>query len=316
MKGKRYLIGVLSMVTSRPKTSNPITIRNAIIRGKALRLDMLIGPEWSLCSSSATRCKSNKESTHDKVLSRLASKGWVETSNSDHEKNVHNTAPLLRSRTFSARDANDLYRQMHNTRHYRELPEDVPYSPREAVRVINALRNATKGSDMVVMPGTMMIYTNSGRLYNVMPVVSNGKLIYSVLKYNDGGSSLFNLGGILKFMHGRSHGYTFKHDGIQFGIEICADSCSLARTTSQNGSKGLDIQILSSCGDRYTISALRRGGYFICSDGTGDGYTRVETSNRKPISPSLVDDDNLIVYSTSMLLHRRREETRRKDRET
>jgi hypothetical protein len=198
----------------------------------------------------------------------------------------------------------------------RKLQCEKPYSPREALKVINALRNATKGSDMVVMPGTMMIYTNSGRLYNVMPVVSNGKLIYSVLKYNDGGSSLFNLGGILKFMHGRSHGYTFKHDGIQFGIEICADSCSLARTTSQNGSKGLDIQILSSCGDRYTISALRRGGYFICSDGTGDGYTRVETSNRKPISPSLVDDDNLIVYSTSMLLHRRREETRRKDRET
>jgi predicted amidohydrolase len=100
--------------------------------------------------------------------------------------------------------------------------DNIPYSPREALKVIDALCDATKGSDMVVMPGTMMVYTQSDRLYNVMPVVSNGKLIYSVLKYVNGGSSDFALGG-LKFESGRERGAVFEHGGIKFGVEICAD---------------------------------------------------------------------------------------------
>ena len=191
------------------------------------------------------------------------------------------------SSTFSVRDYMSVLSPREALDYWRG---NIPYSPREALKVIDALCDATKGSDMVVMPGTMMVYTQSDRLYNVMPVVSNGKLIYSVLKYVNGGSSDFALGG-LKFESGRERGAVFEHGGIKFGVEICADRGGLESKLDGCDEKDKpDIQVLSSCGADKTVWAAKEDGYLLCSDGCGQevyAITHTKGRNRtETISPS------------------------------
>jgi hypothetical protein len=141
-----------------------------------------------------------------------------------------------------------------------------------------------------------------------MPVVSNGKLIYSVLKYNDGGSSRFSLYGKLRFESGRGEGAIFEHNGIKLGVEICADAGSLRRRVYEAVNKDEriqnssishyyklftdeeirnkykpDIQVLSSCGADSTEFIAKKGGYILCSNGysgKSEVYSRSYTKDQ------------------------------------
>ncbi len=193
---------------------------------------------------------------------------------------------------FAPRDAVNLFAAV-----YPDVPKTaikrsrLPYSPREARKLINIIKDITKGSNAIVMPGTMMIYTNGKNLYNVMPVFRDGKVIYSVFKNEDGGSCKFDLDGALHLCApGRdsedARVSTFKQNGLHFGVEICADR-GLLRT--KVAPRSLDVQVLSSCGlDDTETDALKNDGYQICSDGqsglsyvsTKDGTERLPPLNK------------------------------------
>ena len=63
---------------------------------------------------------------------------------------------------------------------------------------------------------------------------------------------------------------TFKHAGLHFGIEICADHCNQALVKACAGSEEeVDVQILVSCGMRLFSDSIaaRKGGVAIHIDG-------------------------------------------------
>jgi predicted amidohydrolase len=183
------------------------------------------------------------------------------------------------------------------TKFYPANPWRLPYSPREARKIINLLKDATKGSDMIVMPGTMMIYTSALKLYNVMPVFRDGKVIYSVFKNKDGCSTEYNLDGTLKLAlqaQGKKRVSSFECAGIKFGVEICADRGLLA---SSLPSRSLDIQVLSSSGVCYTETlALKETGYVVCADGN-TASSNVRTATNWPADARLRIYDELDVYT-------------------
>jgi hypothetical protein len=149
-----------------------------------------------------------------------------------------------------------------------------PYSPRETRQILEKLRAASKGSKMLIVPGTLMVYTASGRLYNLLPIFGDGKLMYSYIKRTDGGSKDYNLQRY-KLQFGKKSG-VFTYGGLKFGVEVCRDAfaCGLY----ERGVRNLDVQILSSAGNSYTTAAINDSGITICVDGK---CSRVTNANIK-----------------------------------
>lgn len=61
--------------------------------------------------------------------------------------------------------------------------------------------------------------------------------------------------------------HIFKHDGLSFGIEICADHCT--GTLVKAAKKSVDVQVLVSCGmsfSRFNM-AVNKGGIAFHCDG-------------------------------------------------
>ena len=250
-----YKIGIIGLNTCVGTHDGSHKVLQCIKRAKRQNLDLLVGPEWSLMAFySSTKRLSPKE------IVDLYAENYPTAS----------TAPI-KSNSF------------------------LPYSPHEARKLINLLKKATKGSDMVVMPGTMMLYTNVRKLYNVMPIFKDGRLIYSVLKNSDGGSSDFDVRGLLSFKHPTpKRAYSFEENAIKFGIEICADTGTLAASLKPHS---LDIQVLSAAGVRKTdTDALKETGFLVCSDGAMDSDARYVRNARSVDIPASFMDDDLAVY--------------------
>jgi hypothetical protein len=62
---------------------------------------------------------------------------------------------------------------------------------------------------------------------------------------------------------------TYKHEGIEFGVEICADHGSKVLATT---GKKVDVQILISCGAKFMPSgmSLKEGGVAVQCEGSFD----------------------------------------------
>lgn len=234
-----YRVGVICNLQTTMR-GNPHVIAKVIKKAKKERLDLLVGPEWSL-----TAPKLPKDSTKYTIPVRE----YLSTN---------------RGR-FAAKDALEYFTQPVLQRH-----TQLPYSGRETTRILKILCEESRGSETLIMPGTIMVYTKAKKLYNVLPVIYNGHIIYSVFKYWDGGSTCFDLGGTLKYnddefkrsLIKRLNG-VFYHKGLKFGVEICADSGLLKKTYKVSD---LDIQILSAAGNSQTINVTNENGYVICAD--------------------------------------------------
>ena len=144
---------------------------------------------------------------------------------------------------------------------------ELPYSHEELKKLFYRLKNKTNGTEELVLAGTAVIYTKNRKIYNFLPVIYNGKVIFSTIKKTDGGTSFFNNGNYELIGRDYSIANTFEWKNLKIGIEICADSGTLY----QEGKRDLDLQILVSSGIRTTNLALKRGGYLICSDGIPKG---------------------------------------------
>ncbi len=240
MKYADYTVGVISMNSVFSGSGNPYIIRRSIKKAKEMDLDLLIAPEWGLMSRYSEKF-------------RMAPRDAKKLIPSDEQKLI-----------------NPAYIRL-------------PYSPREARSLISILEKDSKGSDMIIMPGSMMIYTDSKHMYNTMPVISNGNIVYSVIKNYDGGSksfspdkyigrkkAMFKLWPDSRNFNDFKKVSVFTQNGINFGVEVCADAGVLGKST---GKDSLDIQVLISAGSRWTdLTALKKSGYVIFCD--GDPYKR------------------------------------------
>jgi hypothetical protein len=147
--------------------------------------------------------------------------------------------------------------------------ENFPYASVEARDLLNALREETEGSQTLVLPGTMVVYTKSGYLYNVMPVLQNGRIRHVCFKSSDGGSSDFRPRGerVFPVEHFQdvlrtSRNGLFSSGEVRIGVEICSDWGYLY----DQGVTGLDVQVHSCMGGDQTYSVLRKGGYLVYAD--------------------------------------------------
>lgn len=138
------------------------------------------------------------------------------------------------------------------------------YTQNGAQKIINRLLKHSKGSDMLIFPGTI-VYSSPYGSRNLLPVIKNGELIYTYHKRTDGGTSNFDAKS--RFIQGQETG-VFEHDGNRIGVEICADSGQLVQRRLWTGE--LDMQFFIAAGATRTESALRKGGLFFYANGGED----------------------------------------------
>jgi hypothetical protein len=161
------------------------------------------------------------------------------------------------------------------------LIEEKPYSYKELDSLLNSLREITSQTKTLVLPGSAVIYTKNMKMYNFLPVLYNGKIIFSTIKSNDGGTSFFNTGQYELIGRDYSINKKFQWDNLEIGIEICADSGSLYREEKRN----LDLQVLVSSGLRITNLAVKKEGYLVCSDGYPHGKKTYVLKTNKDYDP-------------------------------
>jgi hypothetical protein len=202
----------------------------------------------------------------------------------------------------------------------RKYPNDgdsvrEPYSPAEARQLIHALARATLGSRLIAMPGTMMVATPTQRtgnsspfqsrtstaLYNVLPIVSKGRLVYSITKESDFGSSSFDLRREMLLSYSPKS-RVLERGGIVYGIEICGDTGSLYRDVQYDSTKRVDVQVLVSCAKPTPVCAIRPGGIMLAADGAFSSstlYTIDENGKLKGHEPDRIKG-MLAVYSAML----------------
>lgn len=141
-----------------------------------------------------------------------------------------------------------------------KCPEDVrAYSEKERDSIIADLKKCSEGSEMLIFPGTL-VYHSGDKLKNLLPVLQDGKLVYSYHKKEDGGTWTFDPS---RMFYPGTERNVFELGRLKIGVEICADKEKIIACNA----KDLDLQVLVSAGIGITRSALKNGAVFLCSDG-------------------------------------------------
>ncbi|MCL5976049.1 MAG: hypothetical protein M1580_00430 [Candidatus Parvarchaeota archaeon] len=252
------ILGAMSNIETT-HNGNPYEVIANIYRAKDREIDILIGPEWSLTSASGVYVQK-----------------FIRNNKAKDAINMLFNAPDYCE--YAPRDAKKILEEKINDESlFKEVPR-IPYSKREYEKLLKGLKMASRGSDMLIFPGTAMFYDENKALYNVMPVIRNGEVIKSVYKFNDGLGSKFNLEGALKLYPSETNNdeycegkYSLSYgedpivnfEGINTSVEICADAGILKKYGIDN----LDLQVLSSCGNSSTDSVINNSGYIAAVDG-------------------------------------------------
>lgn len=172
---------------------------------------------------------------------------------------------------------------------------EKPATKDEFEKALKELAEKSRGKKTLLLPGTFLWQDERNNMYNTLPVVQDGKLVFSYDKKHDGGD-----GGIAKkfnmrYATGNGKG-VFEWQGMRIGVEICADHGDLR----EGGEKQLDLQILVSAGMSlfdYSI-VLKDYGYALRCDGSSPS---VEVRQKKAdkiekLEPSKVQDHTLFIY--------------------
>lgn len=281
------LLGAMKNIETTDN-GNPYEVITNIYNAKDRGIAVLVGPEWSLTSKSGVYAR--------KLITRNKAKKALELLFNAPDYNE-----------YAPRDARKILEEkIDNESVFEEVP-DIPYSKREYEKLLKGLKMASKGSDMLIFPGTAMVYDEKRVLYNVMPILRGGELIKSVYKFNDGLSSRFNLDGALRLYpsetnykgyekedyslsYGKNPIITF--NGIKTSVEICADAGILKKY----GVNNLDLQILSSCGNSSTENVINSKGYVVSVDGFRDVDIKVSGKGmfkQRPVEKS----DDMYVFN-------------------
>jgi len=268
------LLGVMANIETH-SYGDPYEVIENIYNAKERGIDILIGPEWSLTSFSGIYNR--------KLIKKRRIKDAI---------NLLFNAPDYYK--YATRDARDILEERIDKNAVFEDVPRIPYSKREYEKLLIGLKMASRGSDMLIFPGTAMFYDNDRILYNVMPIIRNGEVIKSVYKFNDGLSSEFNLEGALKLYPSETHNKDerkyflsygkdpiIKFRGINTSVEICADAGILKKSGVEN----LDLQVLSSCGNSHTENVIKNKGYLAVVDGFKEVEIKVSEGYNSKIRP-------------------------------
>ena len=278
------LLGAMNNIETS-EYGNPYSVIDNIQQARDKDLDILIGPEWSLtCSPSLYTKKTAKNREAEAVINTL-----------------FNAPDNIK---YAPRDARKILDEEleDGFERFDEIPS-IPYSKREYQSLLNDVMDASKGSDMLIFPGTAMFYDENRVLYNVMPILRNGKIVKNVYKFNDGLGSRFNLENALELYpynkhekenyslsYGKTPTINFK--GITTSVEICADSGILKKYGVDN----LDLQVLSSCGNTSTDRVINKQGYLAIVDGFKSVTVHVSGKYIPKLKP-LEKSSNLSVFN-------------------
>ncbi len=174
---------------------------------------------------------------------------------------------------------------------------DAPAAKGEFEREVNGLADKTRKKKTLLLPGTLLWYDESDNMYNTLPVLENGKVIFSYDKKRDGGDELIATKSGKRYASRAGKGI-FEWKGLKLGVEICKDHGEL----KQDEVTDIDLQILVSAGMFLyeDCLVLKPGGYAVLCDGD---TPRVEVRQQKddggtkPLEPSRVTDEGrLSVY--------------------
>ncbi|MGC8533736.1 MAG: hypothetical protein ACP5MV_03890 [Candidatus Parvarchaeum sp.] len=300
------LLGAMKNIETA-KNGSPYEVIENIHRAKDKGIDVLIGPEWSLTCPPGVYTKTliKKNKAKDAIDILFNAPDYVEYAPRDAKK-------ILEAQIEDGLEIFD------------EVPR-IPYSKREYQKLLNGLKMASRGSDMIIFPGTAMFYDENKVLYNVMPVVRDGELVKEIYKFRDGLGSNFNLNdelilyptevysksiynpskNKLKFTNDEKYQrfeniiYTgctnaepiskLSYGGnpiIHFnGLLTSAEICADAGLLSEMNVNNLDLQILSSCGNSSTESVINNSGYIAVVDGFKDVEIRVSGKHTPKLRP-------------------------------
>ncbi len=140
---------------------------------------------------------------------------------------------------------------------YSFVPYARVFDENQKDEILERIISASKGHKTLVIPGTFL-WKKNGMLYNTLYAICDGKQVFEYDKINDGGElKLAEFLG-LTYNPGNKEGF-FKWNGVNIGVEICADAQTLAKSRIF-----CDIHLLVSCGRQTTFA---RGKYLIINDG-------------------------------------------------
>ncbi len=175
--------------------------------------------------------------------------------------------------------------------------EQKVYSREEKNGIVKKICDIS--GERLIVPGTIL-WQENGFMYDRGLLVSGGKVIAEHDKSEDGGEGFIAKDYRLKFAAGTGHGSVAKWNGLDVGLEICAEhGCEALKKRG----KRLDIQIVVSHGeDLYGSSLrLRKGGYAILSEGRQTVQSEIRKKEGWIFPPryrKLIADerDNALVY--------------------
>lgn len=145
---------------------------------------------------------------------------------------------------------------------YSFTPRDAVFTEREKDNILYRITKQSRGKHTLAIPGTVLWKNNHGTFYNSFYAISNGEIIATYHKINDGGEvNIANRTG-LQWQPGKNPA-VFRWQNLQVGAEICKDRCELTK----RGYHDLDIHLFVSCGLNQTVSATHQFGYTVINDG-------------------------------------------------
>ena len=141
----------------------------------------------------------------------------------------------------------------------------TPYTIKEKETILKYIKE--EASNRLILPGTF-IWTDGKKLYNSTPIIMDGELKDEYHKHTDGGTFSIASSSGLELGLGKEEGKAFKWRGLEIGLEICADHYSSC--LKESGRNKLDLHVVLACGIgiHNRFSAVRRGGYILCCDGS------------------------------------------------
>lgn len=284
---RKYRVGVIDLETYGH--GSPDIVLESIRKAKKHNLDLLVGPEWSLSApGDGTGPRAYPYGEAKSLIDLLK----TETIGSDmlvvpgtfvyfkdladvKEKFIANSAEI------SLKHPEECEREIN--------PNDIK----------NGIVNIKRGPFSKIFPSKRFVG------YDYMPVLSNGKIVYSLTKEENGGTGSFLGKRTIRGYIPKSRKFEFS--GLSFGAEICSDAGRLRREDVKN----LDVQIVSLCGQLYSPpNVLREGGVYVYSNGYGFGSEpggktgqaligKIKSGRLIPLDP-IESDGRLEIFETDL----------------
>ena len=188
---------------------------------------------------------------------------------------------------------------------------DRVMSEKEKKSYVEEIKEATKGKDVLVLPGTFLWYDKEESIHDTAPIISEGEQIKEYHKFTNGNMFYFlpekcefiydcpkdKPWNISKKWMNSEQGGIFKWNGNKVGVEICSDHYSGMLREAEVEKDDFDLQVVISCGIMLCPEsvAVKKGGYAVYCDGDHKPSTQIIKKKGDfecvGIHPELIESD-------------------------